>query len=223
MTRGALKPDLSSRIGGFLLSSALHLAAGLALFHVADQGVPLRGPSGGDSGNVLVVELIPLERSGSPTGDSVVRQDGPKVEKPADPPPLQLKVSPETPREPRASGAATSDLAASSKEPGDTRQMADLPSSETLAYRQRLESHLARYRIYPESARAAGRQGIVTVYFTVTQQGHVLQAWVETSSGISDLDAEALAAVLRAQPLPALPRSWPGQLDISLPVSFRLG
>lgn len=223
MTSGALKPDMINRIGGFLLSGALHLAAGLALFYVSEQGVPLRGPMGGDHGDVLVVELIPLERAGGAPGDSMVDDNGPKIEESSDlplPGPEHMRVSPP---EPRASGSATSDLAASSDAPGDARQMADLPSSEVLVYRQRLENHLARYRVYPADARAAGRQGVVTVNFSMTGEGRVLDAWVETSSGISDLDAEALAAIMRAQPLPALPRSWPGRLDVSLPVTFRLG
>jgi protein TonB len=223
VTTGGIKPDIGTRIGSFLLSGVLHLAAGLALFSASDDGVPLRGPAGGDTGQVLVVELIPLDRTGGTPGESHADADGREAEATLAPPPPGAEGSQDIPLEPRASGAATSDLAASSEEPGDTRQMADLPSSEVLAYRQRLEGHLARYRVYPAGARAAQRQGVVTVHFTMTAAGNVLQAWVETSSGVSDLDAEALAAILRAQPLPAYPRNWPGQLDVSLPVTFRLG
>jgi protein TonB len=223
VTWGGLKPDIGIRIASFLLSGALHLAAGLALFYTSDDGVPLRGPVGGDSGQVLVIELIPLDRAGGTPGDSDADQDGREAKAALTTPPPGPEGSPDIQLEPRASGPATSDLAASSEEAGDAREMADLPSSEVLAYRQRLESHLARYRVYPTDARTAGRQGVVTVHFTMTRDGHVLESWVETSSGVSDLDAEALAAILRAQPLPVYPRDWPGRLDVSLPVTFRLG
>lgn len=206
-----------------MLSSAVHLAAGLALFYASEQGVPLRGPTGGDSADVLVVELIPLDRARGVQGDGAVDQRGPA---PKDMPPPAVRGGEGTRRlspEPRPSGAETSDLSASSEEPGDARQMSDLPSSEVMAYRQRLEGHLARYRVFPAGARSAGREGVVTVNFRVTREGRVLDAWVEASSGVSDLDAEALAAILRAQPLPALPHNWPGQIDVSLPVAFRLG
>lgn len=225
MTAGGLKPDLGSRVLGFALSGALHLAAGLALIYASDEGVPLRGPAAGDSGHVLVVELIPLDRDGGAPGDSATDEKGraPNAMDAPPPRPPGRDGAEEAPREPRAAGAATADLAASSDQPGDARQMADLPSSEVLAYRQRLENHLARYRTYPAAARAVGRQGVVTVHFTMTRDGRVLEAWVETSSGVSELDEEAVAAVLRAQPLPPLPSSWPGRLPVSLPITFRLG
>lgn len=223
MTTGGLKPDISSRIAGFLLSGAVHLAVGLALFYASEQGVPLSGPTAGDDGAVLVVELIPLERAGGSRGDNSLDKPGPTSKVSLPPPPPGAKGVQKPSQKFHASGTATSDFAASSEERGDARQMADLPSSEVTAYRQRLESHLARYRVFPSGARSAGREGVVTIYFRMTQEGRVRDAWVEASSGVSDLDAEALAAILRAQPLPALPRSWPSEIDVSLPVTFRLG
>ena len=173
---------------------------------------------------MLVVELVPLDRAGGAPGRSTAEEKGRASEATDAPPPPPGRDGAElAPREPSAAGASTADLAASSDRPGDARQMADLPSSEVLAYRQRLENHLARFRTYPATARAAGREGVVTVNFTMIRDGRVLDAWVETSSGVRELDEEAVAAILRAQPLPALPRSWPGRLPVSLPVTFRLG
>lgn len=224
VTAWGFKTDLNSRIMGLALSAAFHLAVGVAMVHANKQGAPLRGPSGGDAGQILFVELIPLDRSGGPRGDRAADHGGVAlVETPLPSPSSATNGTREPVREPRASGAATSDLSASSENQGDTRQMSDLPSSEVLAYRQRLESHLARYRIFPAGARSAGREGVVTVYFNMTREGRVLDAWVETSSGAGDLDAEALSAILRAQPLPLLPQSWPDRIDVSLPVTFRLG
>ncbi|MGI9360976.1 MAG: energy transducer TonB family protein, partial [Parasphingorhabdus sp.] len=95
--------------------------------------------------------------------------------------------------------------------------------ADVLAYRQRLEAHLARYRIYPQSAREAGREGVVMLHFVMMKDGRVIQAWVGESSGVNDIDREAVAAVFRAQPLPALPQGWPTRLNVELPVTFKLG
>lgn len=224
MTLGGLKPDLSGRIGALLLSAALHAAAGVALLHPNDQqGMPVHAAAAGDAGMSIPVELVSFERAGSPPDDSALGRDAPPSEHPSNPLPADPDERREKRRGPLAPEAGTNDTTASSAGQEDTRQMADLPNSEALAYRQRLESHLARYRVYPVGARTAAQQGVVTVYFTMTRDGRVLKAWVETSSGVSDLDAEALAAVIRAQPLPRYPESWPAQLDVSLPVTFRLG
>jgi protein TonB len=51
----------------------------------------------------------------------------------------------------------------------------------------------------------------------------VIDAWIDTSSGVSTIDQEALEAVARAQPLPPFPSDWPGKVDFSLPVTFKLG
>lgn len=224
MTRDGLKPDAGSRFAGLLLSGVLHLAAGLALLRTSDEGVPLRGPPGGDTGDVLVVELIPVGRAGGAQGTGTADA---KERKPDTPPAVSSPAGPhgiaDTAPVSRASGSPTADPAASSEKSGEAPEMADLPSAEVLAYRQRLEAHLARFRIYPANARSAGHQGTVTVHFSMTREGQVLDGWIETSSGISDLDAEALAAILRAQPLPAFPTEWPGRLNVSLPVAFRLG
>lgn len=226
MTTGGFKPDLNSRIAGFLLSGVIHLAAGFALFYANTPGGLVRGPNGGDLGDTLVVELIPLDRTAGARGAHAIDQSGNGNAPRATAAPAISSLKPRAvglPRERLAPGTATSDQSASTEEHGDDRQMSDLPSSEVAAYLQRLESHLARYRVFPAAARSAGSEGVVTVYFSVTREGSVLDAWVETSSGVSALDAEALAAILRAQPLPGLPQSWPGRINVSLPISFRLG
>ena len=57
----------------------------------------------------------------------------------------------------------------------------------------------------------------------MNRDGSVASAWLETTSGVAEIDREAVAAIIRAQPLPPFPTGWPDQLDISLPVSFKLG
>ncbi|MCG2842825.1 energy transducer TonB [Sandaracinobacter sp. RS1-74] len=210
-------------LGGFL-SLSLHLAAGLALLTAWKEGTPLKDPLGGNEGSVLVVELIPLDREDMASERQAARDQEAMEPIPQRAPPVDRGG--EGDRQPVSSAAAGPEsrlprLAAETR--ADSRAMAELPSAEVLAYRQRLESHLARYRLYPASAREGGREGVVMLHFEMTHDGKVLKAWVGESSGVADIDREAVAAVLRAQPLPPFPQSWPGQLDIILPVSFRLG
>ncbi|MFA7587631.1 energy transducer TonB family protein [Sphingopyxis indica] len=215
--------DLSTRLMSGFLSLSLHAAAGFALLWAWDTGVPVRDLSGGDKGNVLIVELIPLERA-----DGVAQresaQDGDAREMLDEPRPLVASgEAGDAKPQPRAAGPESHAARASAEAQGDARDLADLPSADVLAYRRRLEAHLARYRIYPVAAQDAGREGVVMLHFVMSHEGRVLQAWVGESSGASDIDREAVAAVMRAQPLPAFPQGWPGQLSVILPVTFRLG
>jgi periplasmic protein TonB len=53
--------------------------------------------------------------------------------------------------------------------------------------------------------------------------GHVLSFQVARSSGWADLDNEARALILRAQPLPSVPKDYPGEtLDLIVPIVFSL-
>jgi protein TonB len=220
---GVMGEGPASRLTALLVSGSLHLAAGWLLFLMFDDGVPLRGTARADGGTVLMVELLPLEPRGtagqpdSPAG----KED--RNSRPSQPPPPSRTGDRAIEPLPRAAGAPAGGQAGAVQRIGDVRDMADLSNAEMLAYRQRLASHLARYRAYPAAARAAGHQGIVTIRFVMTGQGVVLDAWVETTSGIAEIDREALASVRRAQPLPPFPPTWPGRLDVSLPIVFRLG
>jgi protein TonB len=70
-------------------------------------------------------------------------------------------------------------------------------------YRSILAAHLQRFKQYPEAAR--GATGTTILSFTVSRSGHVLSSRLGRSSGQPALDAETLALLRRAQPLPAFP------------------
>lgn len=222
MTLAGLKSEFSLRVTAVLLSGAVHLAAGLAFFHVREQAAPVRGAVAGEASSIMVVELVRPESISLVPGNPGPELQDDTLEVRSTPSAHAPATQGETARGSETAGARANDVATSGAA-GEAGQMADLPSSEVFAYRKRLESHLARFRVYPADARTAGLQGVVTIYFTMTRDGAVLDAWVENSSGVSDLDTEALAAIMRAQPLPAPPHSWPGRMDVSLPVTFRLG
>jgi|HubBroStandDraft_6_1064221.scaffolds.fasta_scaffold487855_2 protein TonB len=86
-----------------------------------------------------------------------------------------------------------------------------------------LLKHLQQFKNYPNGARARNEQGVVLLNFTIDRSGHVTSRRIVTGSGFADLDAEVLALVERAQPLPAFPPSMTeGQLDLTVPIRFSL-
>lgn len=92
-----------------------------------------------------------------------------------------------------------------------------------LSFRDRLLGHLQRYKRYPRAAQARGRQGVPYIRFTMNREGQVLASALERGSGHEALDAEALALVVRAQPLPTFPEELAGDtLEIVVPIEFRL-
>lgn len=86
-----------------------------------------------------------------------------------------------------------------------------------------LSAHLQRYKQYPAAARAAGEQGVAMLSFTVSRNGQVLGAHLARSSGSAALDAETMAMIRRAVPLPAFPPEiTQTSLSFTVPVRFSL-
>lgn len=85
-----------------------------------------------------------------------------------------------------------------------------------------LLARLAKFKQYPAGARARNQQGVAYVHFSVDRRGHVLSATLDTSSGYDLLDAEALALMHRADPLPPPPAEMPAPVDLVVPIVFSL-
>ncbi len=80
--------------------------------------------------------------------------------------------------------------------------------------------HLERRKRYPAEARRARREGIAKVRFTVDAEGNVGSVALAQSSGVPALDAEVVALVRRASPIPAPP---PGVgRTVIVPIRFDL-
>ncbi len=61
------------------------------------------------------------------------------------------------------------------------------------------------------------------LHFIMDAEGRVTSFEIAKSSGRPVLDAEALALIQRAQPLPTLPASYPSRnLDAIVPIEFYL-
>lgn len=92
------------------------------------------------------------------------------------------------------------------------------PSWESLLLRR-----LQEFKSYPLAARKRNEQGVALLAFSIDRDGHVVSRHIVRGSGYADLDAEALALVERAQPLPAFPASMTeAQLDLTVPIRFSL-
>jgi protein TonB len=113
---------------------------------------------------------------------------------------------------------ATADTAAAPA-PGTS----PVPAAIQASWQRALISHLNRFKRYPEAARVRGIQGVVKVEFTIDREGRIVASHVAQSSGSSALDAEALATLRRANPLPAPPvKAADATFYLVLPIHFRI-
>jgi protein TonB len=92
------------------------------------------------------------------------------------------------------------------------------PSWESLLLRR-----LQEFKNYPLAARRRDEQGVVLLSFSVDRNGHVTSRHIVRSSGYPALDAEVMALVERAQPMPAFPASMSeAELNLTVPIRFSL-
>jgi periplasmic protein TonB len=90
-------------------------------------------------------------------------------------------------------------------------------------YFSRLMAHLNRYKKYPTALKKMKTQGVVTLQFSINQQGQLQSARVKKSSGHPGLDAAALAMIANANPLPAIPDFMQrDSLSIAIPIEYSL-
>ncbi len=93
-----------------------------------------------------------------------------------------------------------------------------------LSWESRVKGLLNRVKRYPADAKRRQRIGAPVVSFIVDVQGRVSEVMLKTSSATASLDREALAVVLRAQPLPAPPAEMlqRGHVSVTMAVEFNL-
>lgn len=91
------------------------------------------------------------------------------------------------------------------------------------SWQTNLIKHLQQYKRYPNDAQSRGEEGVVQLSFSVDRNGHVLSRQVVRSSGYPELDAEVMAMIQRAEPLPPFPASMTQpKLDLTVPIRFSL-
>jgi protein TonB len=87
------------------------------------------------------------------------------------------------------------------------------------SWQRRLFAQLERHKRYPPGAH--GKLGEARLEFSIDRAGHVLASRIVRSSGSDALDAEALALVKRAEPLPPPPAEIPDdQLSFVVPIRY---
>jgi protein TonB len=89
-------------------------------------------------------------------------------------------------------------------------------ASARAEWQRAMQSHIARFK------RSASGSGRATVTFTISRDGQVMSARLASSSGKADLDAEAVAMVERASPMPSPPPELPGRaITLTIPITYR--
>ena len=177
------------------------LIGGYLLWHPAQQDV-------GDETSAVAIEVTIAEAE---------QQEQPKVEEQSAPPP-QVTAPDVVPEE-----RPPEKVVPPEPSPRTTAKVEEQAPRVDTSWQTLLVKHLERFKTYPGAARDRGEQGVVELGFTVDRNGHVLARHIVATSGHPDLDAEALAVVERAQPLPAFPAGMSAaQLDINWKLRFTL-
>lgn len=175
-------------------------------------------PAGRGSGPVVQVQLLPRPSSASVSHDF---EPPPRIDDPAGDVGLQANASGKVTSDPAATASVTTlaDLGTAGARPAGAL-IAPPPVGVTARFQQMLLDRVARFQKFPRAARHDRLHGTVDALFSMRRDGTVLGAWVHTSSGWPILDREALAAIRRAQPLPAIPPELPDRLNISVTLVF---
>lgn len=137
-------------------------------------------------------------------------------------PPKSQKVAKLDPSEQPPAPRSTAAPRAERNAPTLTGSIAGAQAAMSLpSYRAMLAAHLQRFKQYPAASRAAGEQGTAMLSFVVSRNGRVLSSRLASSSGHAALDAETMAMIQRAQPLPSFPDDLThATMSFSVPVRF---
>jgi len=94
---------------------------------------------------------------------------------------------------------------------------------EVADYLARLVAWLDRFKEYPADARRRRVEGTALLVFEMDRDGAVQSYRIARSSGDASLDRAVERMIRRAQPLPAIPHSYPShRLEVRVPVLFAL-
>jgi protein TonB len=221
------------------IATAAHLAPAASYLLLRDAV-----PAGAPQAPLVIVELAPVPVAPasdldlavgplmreSPTSAESKSPEQPQKVEPAPQAPAVATVEPKPRVQAKPERAPAPRTAALPRSPVHTGSLPAAPAPGSVragsfppSWINLLFSHLLRYRQYPSSAQAAGREGIVTLSFTMDRTGRVLARRIVRSSGVAALDAEALAMIERAQPLPPFPPEMTASTrSFTAPIKFSL-
>ncbi len=197
-------------------SLSLHVLGAALILSRTPEGGLVAAEGAAEPGSVLVTlvpaaSVSPSASAPSPVAEQVAVLDRPQSSRPISIP-TEAAPAPEAAGEQggRKQGAPTA----------EGLQTASAASATGSNYRARLLAHIQPFRRYPSEAEAIAAHGVTQLIFRVDQDGNVMGVWIKSSSGFEALDNEAMATVLRAQPMPHVPAGLPSPLTVQLPVSF---
>lgn len=173
------------------------------------------------------VEELPIPKlAEAPKAEIAVPKPKPKPKpKPQPPKPVEKKPEPvkekpseEKPAETQPTQAPTEKSAQPAPGPSPAQMAAKANWQNTLL------AHLGKYKKYPASAQARGKEGLNRLRFVVDAEGNVLSFELVGRSGNADLDRATLEMIRRAQPLPKPPADMlnNGSIEIVAPFVYSL-
>jgi protein TonB len=98
-----------------------------------------------------------------------------------------------------------------------------VPAALLRRWQSALVAHIERFKRYPPEARAHNERGVARIAFSIDHDGRIVDSHVVQSSGFPVLDAESIAMLARAQPMPRPPAKLPdSELSFVVPVRFAI-
>lgn len=229
------RPDLRVWIAGGAVALALHASFALKLVHWHD---PIPGDGGTEAVLVDLAPMMPEPPADVPQdlAPGPLQQEAPAIPEPPKEEPQQRteeKVEP-LPTLPNAEAVLPKPAVKPVEKPKVQPVRPPAPvttapprphpsAAQVSTWHRQIAIALQRHKGYPAAAQAQHETGTATVAFTVDRAGRVLSAHIVRSAQHASLDAETLATVHRAAPLPPPPASLAGQtFDFVVPVQFNI-
>jgi len=193
-------------VGALVLSVQVIFVTGLAVGLAHKEQAPAPAP--------LIVNILPQE-------EDYIPPPPPPMKPPLATPQIvmNIPVAPQIYEPPPPIPAPPSERALTTS----PTPVASEPDAAIETFQVKLLRHLNRHKRYPAAARAKRQQGVVYVRFVMDRRGNVLSALLEKACAFDSLNAEGVALLARAQPLPAPPPEMEGNsIEMIVPVEFSL-
>ena len=174
------------------------------------------------------VEELPLPKlAEAPKAEIAVPKPVKPKPKPQPPKPKPVEKKPEPPKE-TPSEQKPADTQPTQAPTEKSAQPAPGPSPAQMAakasWQGTLLAHLGKYKKYPASAQARGKEGMNRLRFVVDAEGNVVSFELVGKSGNADLDRATLEMIRRAQPLPKPPADLltNGTVELTAPFLYSI-
>jgi protein TonB len=225
--RQGYQPDRGNRLAGLAGTVVIYAVVLAGFFFTVRRVMPVIAPSALVVFEVKAPASLPETPPKEKEAPKPVEEKKEQPERPKPQPvertivpiaPVSIPMPVVTPR-PAKPGPIEPETAAPKTMPAPPAPQVSSNAPDT--WEGRVLAALNRHRRYPRMAMARRQQGVPYIRFVMDREGKVLSSRLERSSGLSDLDREAVALAKRASPLPRPPDDKPGDtLELVVPVEF---